>query len=163
ERVGRLYGADLLGGGVGCLLVLPLMDWIGGDQGIFAIGLLAATGAVLLAHAHGEALARAAAVAVAALFAVGPSCNRDRTLVGVTSPRTGMGGAEGWVREDRELTRTWNALSRLGFSETVANGSIYVRIDSSCQTSVPSAAPERIAQYLATRDFERIPFVLDRH
>ena len=32
-RVGRLYGADLVGGGVGCLLLLPLMRWIGGDGG----------------------------------------------------------------------------------------------------------------------------------
>src|SRR5262245_48131441 len=34
DRVGRLYGADLLGGGAGCLLVLPLMEWVGGDDGI---------------------------------------------------------------------------------------------------------------------------------
>jgi hypothetical protein len=31
DRVGKLYGADLAGGGLGCLLVLPLMDWIGGE------------------------------------------------------------------------------------------------------------------------------------
>src|SRR5262245_61246982 len=40
-HVHRLYGADLAGGGIGCLLVLPLMNWIGGDHGIFVIGALA--------------------------------------------------------------------------------------------------------------------------
>jgi len=51
-RVNRLYGADLVGGSVGCLLVLPLMRYVGGDHGIFVIASMAAAGSALLAHAH---------------------------------------------------------------------------------------------------------------
>jgi hypothetical protein len=29
-----LYGADLAGGGIGCLLVLPLMNVVRGDHGM---------------------------------------------------------------------------------------------------------------------------------
>lgn len=163
QHVGRLYGADLLGGGIGCLLVLPLMEGIGGDHGIFAIGAIAAVGAALLAHAHGERRARVVAVLLAAGCAVGPWFNQSRAIVDITSHRTVMGGVKDWVREDHEIARDWNALSRLGFFETKDEGSIYVRIDSSCQTTVPSKDPAKIAKYVAETGFERMPFVLDRH
>lgn len=163
ERVGRLYGADLAGGGVGCLLVLPLMQWVGGDDGIFAIGALAAAGAALLAHAHGVRSARAAGAALALLVGCLPFANRERALVDVQSHRTVMGGVHNWVKEDQELARSWNALSRLGFFATVTGREVYVRIDSSCQTSLPSQDPKHTADYVAETDFERLPFVLDRH
>jgi len=163
ERVGRLYGADLVGGGVGCLLVLPLMDWIGGDDGIFAIGVLAALGAMLLAHAHGNRGVRAVAGGLAVVLLALPLLNRGKALVDVRSHRTVMGGVDDWVVEDPELDRTWNALSRLGFFRTTTGREIYVRIDSSCQTSLPSQDPEHTRAYVAATDFERLPFVLDRH
>ncbi len=162
ERVGRLYGADLAGGGIGCLLVLPLMEWIGGDVGIFAIGVLAATGAVLLAHAHGCRGARTAAAALAAGFAL-TAVVPSSPIVEVKSHRTVMSGAGTFVREDREIAHRWNALSRLGFFETIDNGSIYVRIDSSCQTALPAQAKEHRDAIVAVTNFERMPFVLDRH
>lgn len=161
-RVGRLYGADLAGGGIGCLLVLPLMEWIGGDQGIFAIGTLAAAGAALLGVAHRCASAAASSGALA-LVMVALQVLPTEPLLQIRSHRTTMGGAKDFVVEDRELSHRWNALSRLGFFETVDRGSIYVRIDSSCQTALPSTAKEHRDAYLALTNFERMPFVLDRH
>ncbi len=163
DRVGRLYGADLAGGGVGCLLVLPLMQWVGGDDGIFAIGLLAALGAALLAHAHGHRPARTCGALLALAMALLPIANRGRALVDIQSHRTVMGGVKDWVKEDHELGRSWNALSRLGFFATNTGREIYVRIDSSCQTSLPSQDQKHTAEYVAGTDFERLPFVLDRH
>ncbi len=162
-RVHRLYGADLAGGGIGCLLVLPLMNGLGGDQAIFAVGFLAALGAALLAHAHGVNSARAAAVLVALALACGPYVNRDLSVVDVRSHRSPLSGVENWVKEDVEVARDWNALSRLGFFETTDGGSIYVRIDSSCQTTIPSQDPAQRKAYVDATDFERLPFVLDRH
>lgn len=163
QHVGRLYGADLLGGGIGCLLVLPLMEWLGGDHGIFAIGGLAALGAVLLAHAHGAMRAAAAPGVFAVLLLAMPAINGRLGLIDIRSHRTVMGGVADWVKEDRELARDWNAMSRLGFFETVDESSIYVRIDSSCQTTIPAKDPKKIEKYVADTGFERIPFVLDRH
>lgn len=167
-RVGRLYGADLVGGGIGCLLVLPLMDFVGGDQGIFAISLLAAVGAWLLSHAGSDLVpparaARRVAFALALVVGALPFANRGHELVDVQSHRTVLGGVGDWVLEDQELARDWNSLSRLGFFPTRDDGQVYVRIDSSCQTTVPSKDPAKTAGYVARTNFERLPFVLDRH
>jgi spermidine synthase len=162
-HVGRLYGADLLGGGIGCLLVLPLMDGIGGDDGVFAIGALAAVGAVLLAHAHGQRAAAAAGLATALGLAACTLLGAGRQAVDIRSHRTVLGGVQSWVREDQEIAREWNALSRLGFFPTVDDGEIYVRIDSGCQTTVPAKDPVKTAAYVARTGFERLPFVLGRH
>jgi len=163
DRVGKLYGADLAGGGLGCMLVLPLMDWIGGDQGVFAIGALASFGALLLAHAHAAPRARAAAVAFLVASLALPFANKDLELVDLQSHRTVLGGVDDWVLDDKELARDWNAISRLSFFPTKGDGQIYVRIDSSCQTTIPSKDPQRTKEYVARTNFERLPFVLDRH
>ncbi|MGE3175754.1 MAG: hypothetical protein AB7O97_24230 [Planctomycetota bacterium] len=163
DRVGKLYGADLAGGGLGCLLVLPLMGWIGGDQGIFAIGALAGGGAALLAHAHGHARARGVALALTAAMLALPFANGDRALVDVRSHRTVMADVASWVDEDHELDREWNALSRLGFFPTTDQSHVYVRIDSSCQTAIPAVDPAVRKRIVAESDFERLPFALDRH
>lgn len=163
RHVERLYGADLAGGGLGCLLVLPLMDWIGGDQGIFAIFALASAGALLLAHAMGSLGARRTALSLFVVALLLPLANRDRALVDLQSHRTVLGGVDDWVMDDQELARDWNAISRLGFFPTRDDGQIYVRIDSSCQTTIPSKDPQRTREYVARTNFERLPFVLDRH
>jgi hypothetical protein len=163
RRVNRLYGADLMGAGIGCLLVLPLMKIVGGDSGIFLIGALAASGAVLLAHAHGRSTTRLVAGVLTLVFAAGPWLNRERALIDVRSHSAPLKGVASWVREDREIARVWNELARLGIFETVDGSSLYVRIDSSCQTTIPSQAPEHQNAYVEGLDFERLPYVLDRH
>ncbi|TAJ21901.1 MAG: hypothetical protein EPO68_04060, partial [Planctomycetota bacterium] len=163
SRVDRLYGADLAGGGLGCLLVLPLMDWVGGDQGVFAIAALAALGALLLAHAHEQPRARACAGVLVALVALLPLANRERALVDVRSHSTELSGVDDWVDASRELGREWNSLSRLGMFPVRGDSAIYVRIDSSCQTTLPALGPEFVRDYVKHTDFERLPYVLDRH
>lgn len=163
SRVGKLYGADLMGGGIGCLLVLPLMRWIGGDQGIFFIGALAGLGAALLAHAHERKTARTIGVVLTIVCAVLPLANRSGAIVEVRSHSTELDNAKSWVLEDQELSHEWNELSRLGFFPTRDEAAIYVRIDSSCQTMIPSQDPAHEQRYIASTNFERLPFVLDRH
>ena len=43
----RVYGADLLGAGGGCLLAIPLLEWLGGSGALVAVAVLAAVGAWL--------------------------------------------------------------------------------------------------------------------
>jgi len=162
-HVGKLYGADLVGGSIGCLLVLPLMRLVGGDQGIFLIGALAALGAALLAQAHERRVCRNAGVAGVLACAALALANRGHALVDVRSHSTALGSIKDWVVENPELGRKWNELSRLGFFDTTDRGAIYVRIDSSCQTTIPSQAPEHVRAYVDSTDFERLPYVLDRH
>src|SRR5262249_36267721 len=138
-------------------------DWVGGDDGILAIAMLAAVGALLLAYAHHSLVGRLCGTGLALLCALLQLANRDRALIDVTSHRTIMSGVQHQVVEDRELGRTWNALARLGFFPTADGANIYVRIDSSCQTLLPSQDPQQRARQVAATTFERLPFVLDRH
>ncbi len=69
----RVYAANLVGSGAGCLLALGGISWFGGVGVIFAAALLAALAALsfLLAGARRSRPLAAAAVVVAALLAVG--------------------------------------------------------------------------------------------
>lgn len=162
-RVDRLYGADLAGGGLGCLLVLPLMEWVGGDQGVFAVAGLAALGSLLLAHAHGRAATRAAAGGLLVLIGGLAFLNRERALYDVPTHGTTQGEIDEWIEHENELGRKWNSLSRLSFYPVKRDTAIYVRIDSSCQTWLPATGPEFVAEYVKSTDFERLPYALDRH
>src|SRR6185436_7634883 len=95
-HVHKLYGADLAGGGVGCLLVLPLMNWIGGDDGIFVIGALAAGGAFFLARAARAARTAWLALAGTLLLLALPFGNRAHALVDVRSRFTGLSDVKNW-------------------------------------------------------------------
>ena len=162
QRVHALYGADLAGGGVGCLLVLPLMNVVGGDHGIFVIGALAAGGALFLAHSAGCTRSRVGGLGVTALCLAGPWFNRDLGVVDVRSRVTGLSDLKSWVLEP-EVARIWNALSRLGIFEVRDRSSLYVRIDSSCQTGLPSLDRAFDERFVRSSDFERLPYALDRH
>jgi len=161
SRVDRLYGADLLGGGLGCLLVLPLINYIGGDDGIFIIGALAALGAAGLSWAHGLKVELLLSVVIGALFLLGPNANQDRGLVDIKTHRSPLPGVERWVREDREIFRDWNTLSRIGIFETTDANCLYVQIDSNCQTTIPSHGPEHAEMMSKITTFEHLPYELD--
>lgn len=163
SRVGKLYGADLVGGALGCLLVLPLMRVIGGDDGIFVVAAIAAGGAALLAHAHAQRGTQLAAIATAVAFACLPFFNREHAIADVRSRAIHLDGVSGWVRDDREVRRKWNELSRLGVFDTLDHSALYVRIDSSCQTTIPSNSAEHVRQYVDNTNFENLPYALDRH
>src|SRR6185437_13715454 len=46
RRIPQLYGADLVGGSLACLVVVPLLNWIGGPNTVVFAGLAMAVGAV---------------------------------------------------------------------------------------------------------------------
>ena len=52
--VGLVYGTDLIGAASGCLLVLVLLEWADGISALFAVGALAAAGAVCFQCAAGS-------------------------------------------------------------------------------------------------------------
>src|SRR5271156_209320 len=49
-RVSRLYGADLCGGALACLAVVPLLNWIGGPNTILAAGVVMAAAGLVWAE-----------------------------------------------------------------------------------------------------------------
>jgi spermidine synthase len=103
-RVSRLYGADLCGGALACLAVVPLLNWIGGPNTILAAGVVMAAAALVWAE---SSHARVGASALAAGFVIVIAANHSGRLFDVVYAK-GMFRDPAWV----EFAR-WNALSRV--------------------------------------------------
>jgi SAM-dependent methyltransferase len=103
-RVSRLYGADLSGGALACLAVVPLLNWIGGPNTIVAAALMMAVAAAVWAS---SAFGRQAAATLAIAFAVLIAANHSNRLIDVVYAK-GVFRNPAWV----EFAR-WNALSRV--------------------------------------------------
>jgi spermidine synthase len=67
SSVGLIYGADLVGAAGGCLLLIPLLDWLGAPGVVAAAATFAALASVLLAPLAARARAAGAATAVVAI------------------------------------------------------------------------------------------------
>jgi spermidine synthase len=103
-RVSRLYGADLGGGALACVAVVPLLNWIGGPNTILAAALGMAAAGIVWAVSSAERKATGAmAIAFVALIAA----NHSNRLIDVLYAK-GLFRNPAWV----EFAR-WNALSRV--------------------------------------------------
>ena len=104
QRIPRLYGADLCGGALACLAVVPLLNWVGGPNVILVSGVaMAAAGAI---WAESRVTRRNAALLVLALIVL-IAANYSGRLIDVVYAK-GMFRDPKWV----EFAR-WNALSRV--------------------------------------------------
>src|SRR5579863_4133229 len=104
RRIPRLYGADLCGGALACLAVVPLLNWVGGPNVILVAGAtMAAAGTI---WAEFRSLRRNAALLALALLAL-IGANYSGRLIDVVYAK-GMFRDPAWV----EFAR-WNALSRV--------------------------------------------------
>ncbi|MGC1374084.1 MAG: hypothetical protein WA824_18255, partial [Candidatus Sulfotelmatobacter sp.] len=103
-RVSRLYGADLSGGALACLAVVPLLNWIGGPNTIVAAGVVMAIASMVWSDVPQH---RRRAAAVAAAFALLIAANHSNRLIDVVYAK-GMFRDPAWVEFSR-----WNALSRV--------------------------------------------------
>jgi len=104
RRIPRLYGADLCGGALACLAVVPLLNWVGGPNVILvAATAMAAAGAI---WADSRVHRRNAGLLVLALVAL-TGANYSGRLIDVVYAK-GMFRDPAWV----EFAR-WNALSRV--------------------------------------------------
>src|ERR1700726_99248 len=103
-RVSRLYGADLCGGALACLAVVPLLNWIGGPNTILAAAVAMATSAAVWAS---SSIARKAAFGFMLAFVVLIAANHSNQFIDIVYAK-GVFRDPAWV----EFAR-WNALSRV--------------------------------------------------
>jgi spermidine synthase len=103
-RVSRLYGADLCGGALACLAVVPLLNWIGGPNTILAAAVVMAAAAIVWAS---SSIVRSLAGGLMVAFVVLIALNHSNELIDVIYAK-GMFRDPEWV----EFAR-WNALSRV--------------------------------------------------
>ena len=105
DRIGAVYGADLIGAAVGCALFVPFAAYGEGPRGVLLLGALAALGAALVALAASDRRTCAAALLGVALCA------------GVFAGRFDRAGLRvHWVKgayDKAHAFEVWNAFSRL--------------------------------------------------
>ncbi len=104
RRIPRLYGADLCGGSLACLAVVPLLNSVGGPNVILIAGAVMAAAAMIWADSHSRRR-NPALLALALIALIG--ANYSGRLIDVVYAK-GMFRDPAWV----EFAR-WNALSRV--------------------------------------------------
>jgi hypothetical protein len=103
-RANRLYAADLCGGALACLAVVPLLNWLGGPNTILAAAVAAAVAGMVWSESTS---ARQVAAGAAVMLCVLIALNHSNRLIDVIYAK-GLFRDPAWV----EFAR-WNALSRV--------------------------------------------------
>src|SRR5256714_970146 len=127
SRIPRLYGADLTGGAIACLAVVPLLNWIGAPNSILFAGFVSSiTAAIWSMSPRMRRLSLGLAAALALLIAL----NASNRLIDVI-------WAKGVHRKNVEFSR-WNAISRVDVLST-PDGARVIKIDADAGTHIMNA------------------------
>jgi hypothetical protein len=128
--ISQLYGADLVGGSMACLAVVPLLNAIGAPNALLAASLAMALAGSIWA---GAGKLRSIGLVLAAGFALLIVSNHAGRLVDVVY-------AKGVLRDPKwiEFAR-WNAISRIEVNNQ--NGARYIVIDADATSAVMNADP----------------------
>src|ERR1700722_18463850 len=123
QRIPRLYGADLGGGALACLAVVPLLNWLGGPNAILISAATLGIAAMVWSEINSERrIAGILVLAMVALIAV----NHSGRLIDVVYAK-GMYRNPAWVEYAR-----WNAISRVEVDrQTAYSKSIVIDADAS--------------------------------
>jgi spermidine synthase len=131
RTITRLYGADLLGGALACLSVVPLLNWVGGPNAILFAGMVMALAGAVWAGSSGlQKIAGAIAGALVLLITV----NHSGRVIDVIYAK-GIFRDKAWV----EFAR-WNAISRVEVDRQGDNGKAIV-IDADASTYIMNVDP----------------------
>ena len=132
RRITELYGADLVGGAISCLAVVPLLNWLGGPNAVVFAALAMAGTAVIWADSGN--LRRSAIVLSLALIAL-LAANHSGRLIDIIYAK-GQRRDLPWM-----LFARWNALSRVEVDQ-VGTGK-YIVIDADASTAIMNADPQK--------------------
>lgn len=131
-RITTLYGADLTGGAIACLAVVPLLNWMGAPNAILFAALISAIAGIVWG---GSFTLRSRAVWISAALAVLIIANSSNRLVDVI-------WAKGIRRQNVEFAR-WNAISRVEVDRN-HDGARVIVIDADANTFIMSADPGQL-------------------
>jgi spermidine synthase len=133
RRIPLLYGADLGGGALACLAVVPLLNWIGGPNTILVASAALAIAAALWADSQKS---RRLPVALFATFILVIAGNLSNKLIDVIYAK-GLFRDPAWV----EFAR-WNALSRVEVDRWGPSKAIVIDADAS--TYIMNVPPDQV-------------------
>jgi spermidine synthase len=133
SRVTTLYGADLSGGALACIAVVPLLNWIGAPNAILFAALVSAVAAIVWS---GSFKWRSHAVWISAVLAALIVANASGNLIDIV-------WAKGIRRKNVEFAR-WNAISRVEVDHK-DDGAKVIVIDADANTFIMNAGPDDLA------------------
>jgi len=131
RRISELYGADLAGGAISCLAVVPLLNWLGGPNAVVFAALAMAGAAIIWAGS--SKLRQPATVLSLALVAL-LAANHSGHLIDIVYAK-GMRRDQPWM-----LFARWNALSRVEVDEAGTGKNIVIDADAS--TAIMNVDPQ---------------------
>lgn len=137
RTVSKLYFLDLVGAGLGCLIVIPVLDSVSGPTAVLVVAALAALSA--LAFSFQESwVYRGVAIGVLVLALVGVGINARSDVLRVEF-------AKGRP-EDVKLFEKWNHFSRIAVFGNPEEPFLWMNIDALAGTPIPrlQGNPNRI-------------------
>jgi hypothetical protein len=121
ERVNRVYFVDLLGAAAGCLLLVPLLNLMGGPNTVMAAGVIFAASAAIWFNMAGRDGGRAAAVVLALAIVFLIVLNGKLHLVDVRYAKGERLPPESFVK--------WNSFSRIAIHKQGPGLGIFIDAD----------------------------------
>lgn len=128
ERVNKTYFFDLLGAAAGCLVLVPLLHWIGAPSTVIVAAILFAVSSAIWFHLDASPRGRAASVLIGILLVALIAVNNKHPLLDVRY-------AKGQRLTNEEFVR-WNALSRIALKPEPGSHMKSIVIDADAATGV---------------------------
>lgn len=130
SRVNRVYFADLMGAAAGCLILVPLLNTLGGPNTVLAASALYAASAVIWFALARSARGRNAAVALTAALVVLVAVNARVAFIDVHYAKGKELARERFVK--------WNSFSRVALGSERGTGMPNIVIDADAATGIPT-------------------------
>ena len=128
ERVDRVYFFDLAGAAAGCLLLLPLLQWLGGPATVVCSAMFFAVAAAIWFNMDGSVKGRVANVALALLLVAFLTYNFRRPVIEPTHAKNQTLANEIFVK--------WNSFSRIAVVHDPKDKRHNIVIDADAATSI---------------------------
>jgi SAM-dependent methyltransferase len=135
EQVARLYGFDLIGGALACILLVPILNVLGAPNAVLCSAVLMAVAAALWSDARRT---RSWAVTLAVAYVALIAANHSGKLIDIIYAK-GLRRDASWVQFAR-----WNALSRVEVDQVGL--AKYIVIDADASTAIMNVDPAEWAR-----------------
>jgi hypothetical protein len=136
ERVSRVYFYDLAGAAAGCLLLIPLLNYLGGPSTVIAVAAAYAASAVIWFGLARRRTLRNLAAGLAGLILVLAALNPTLHLIDVRYAKGQELKGERFVK--------WNSFSRIALRGD--KGSALILIDADASTGIPPFDLDRLSE-----------------
>lgn len=128
ERVNRVYFWDLAGAAAGCLVLLPLLEWLGGPATVVSSAIFFAVAAAVWFSMAGSVKGRVASVAVALMLVAFLTYNNRHHVIEPTHAKNQTLANEIFVK--------WNSFSRIAIVYNDQEKRNNIVIDADAATSI---------------------------